>query len=261
MPFCSLLARAETEPDGALRRVGGTGAPASLLCGVYRFDAGGPHPLLRSLLPLVHVPALPVRTDRRLARVVELLAAEVVDAGPGAAVVVDRLVDVLFVHVLRTWLEREPDGCTTGWLRSLADREVGLALTRIHGDSSRPWTVQTLAAEVGLSRAAFARRFSALVGEPSLGYLTRWRLTLAADLLDRTDQPLSSVATRVGYASGFALSRAFSRAHGESPSVFRARRQSVVRPPSLHGQRGTPTAPPTRAHSKRSAGSIALDIQ
>ncbi|WP_175009628.1 MULTISPECIES: AraC family transcriptional regulator [unclassified Cellulosimicrobium] len=151
---------------------------------------------------------------------VEMLAREVVQDLPGQEAVLDRLLDLLLISCLRTWLSRDD---APGWYRADADPVVGAALRLVHHDPARAWTVDTLAREVGLSRAAFSRRFTALVGEPPMGYLTGWRLDLAADLLLEPDATLASVARAVGYATPFALSAAFKRVRGVSPAAHRAR--------------------------------------
>jgi AraC-like DNA-binding protein len=104
---------------------------------------------------------------------------------------------------------------------ALADPAVGAVLARMHEDPARPWTVATLAAEAGLSRAAFARRFSVLLGEPPIAYLTRWRMTRAQTMLRAGNAPLSAVAREVGYESPFAFAKAFKRFTGQSPGRYR----------------------------------------
>lgn len=151
---------------------------------------------------------------------VEMLAREVVQDLPGQEAVLDRLLDLLLISCLRTWLSR-PDA--PGWYRADADPVVGAALRLVHHDPARPWTVDALAREVGLSRAAFSRRFTELVGEPPMTYLTGWRLDLAADLLLEDGATVASVARAVGYGTPFALSAAFKRVRGVSPTEHRER--------------------------------------
>jgi AraC-like DNA-binding protein len=150
---------------------------------------------------------------------VEMLAREVVQDLPGQEAVLDRLLDLLLISCLRTWLSRPG---APGWYRADADPVVGTALRLIHHDPARPWTVDALAREVGLSRAAFSRRFAELVGEPPMAYLTGWRLDLAADLLLEDGATVASVARAVGYGTPFALSAAFKRVRGVSPAEHRA---------------------------------------
>ncbi|PFG42713.1 AraC family transcriptional regulator [Isoptericola jiangsuensis] len=186
------------------------------IMGTYPLDGAVGRRILR-VLPH-RVVLRPGEVDPTL---VDLLAREVVQDLPGQEAVLDRLLDLLLITCLRTWLDR-PDA--PGWYRADADPGVGQALRLIHHDPARAWTVEGLAREVGLSRAAFARRFTGLVGESPMAYLTGWRLDLAADLLLADDDAtLTSVARAVGYATPFALSAAFKRVRGVSPAEHRRR--------------------------------------
>ena len=128
----------------------------------------------------------------------------------------DRLLDLLLIAVLRAWFAR-PEAEAPGWYRAHADPIVGPALRALHHDPAHPWTVAELADRAGVSRAALARRFNDLVGEPPMSFLTGWRIALAADLLREPGATVGSVADRVGYGSAFALSTAFKRLRGISP--------------------------------------------
>ena len=128
--------------------------------------------------------------------------------------------DALRVYVLRTWIEAQPEG-TGGWLGALRDPAVGRAIALVHQAPAHRWTVDVLAAKVGMSRSAFARRFAQLVGVPPLGYVTRWRIELALRSLRDTDRTLAAIASDVGYDSEFAFSRAFKRRLGASPGHYR----------------------------------------
>lgn len=151
---------------------------------------------------------------------VDLLVHELTTDQVGQSTVVDRLVDVVLVATVRAWLAAHPDDAP-GWLSTAHDPVVHGALRAIHDRPAEPWTVLTLAREVDVSRATFAARFRTQVGSPPMAYLTRWRLTLAADLLTATDRTLASIAADVGYGSAFALSAAFSQQMGTSPSRYR----------------------------------------
>jgi AraC-like DNA-binding protein len=131
------------------------------------------------------------------------------------------LLDLLLIAALRAWFAR-PDAPVQGWYRAHGDPVIGPALRLLHNDPARPWTVESLARETGVSRAALARRFTDLVGEPPMTFLTSWRLTLAADLLREPGATVTSVARQVGYGSPFALSAAFKRDRGISPAQFRS---------------------------------------
>ncbi|MEU6012007.1 AraC family transcriptional regulator [Streptomyces sp. NPDC047453] len=202
----------------------GRGGPVTVvLCGAYQLDPSRTHPLLLTLPDLIHLPADPGRHPE-LHAAVQLLAAETGNPRLGTSATVPALLDTLMMYILRIWLAEQPThGSTTGWAAALNDPAVTAALHAVHRDPAAPWTVAKLAAEAGLSRAAFARRFSALIGQPPLGYLTWWRLTMAARLLRATQAPLRSIAAQVGYTSEFAFANAFKRTHGLAPGAYRRR--------------------------------------
>lgn len=194
------------DPDGSL----------VMLCGTYEVD-GAVSDRLLGALPR----HLVVRSDRADQRLVALLGDEVVHDGHGQQAMLDRLLDLLLVATLRQWFTDNP-GVAPAWFVGAADPVVGPAVRLIHDEPARQWTVASLAAEVGASRAGFARRFAEVMGEPPMTYLTNWRLALAADLLLDPGATLGSVAVRVGYSSPYALSAAFSRVRGISPRQHRS---------------------------------------
>jgi AraC-like DNA-binding protein len=187
-----------------------------LLTGTYQLDGEVGGRLLRALPPLAIVGA-----DALESPLIALLAEEIVRDAPGQEAVLDRLLDLLLIAAVRAWLSREGAGAP-GWYRAGADPVVGVALRLIHDEPAHPWTVAELAAAAGISRAALARRFTELVGEPPMGYLADWRIALAADLLLDPGATIGSVAGQVGYGSPFALSAAFKRLRGISPREHRA---------------------------------------
>jgi AraC-like DNA-binding protein len=193
-------------PDGTTVMVTGTYQVLSEIC----------EPLLDALPPLVVV-----RGDSWDTPLVPLLADETVKDEPGQEAVLDRLLDLLLIAVLRTWFSR-PEAEPPAWYRAHGDPVVGRALRLLHDDPAHPWTVAELATAANVSRAAMARRFTSLVGQPPLAYLTTWRLAMAADLLREPDTTIGAVAGRVGYGSSFALSAAFKRVRGISPREHRA---------------------------------------
>jgi AraC-like DNA-binding protein len=175
---------------------------------------------------------LKVEVDTWSRPLVDLLAAEVVRDEPGQEVVLDRLLDLLVVGAVRRWMAGE---AASPWHRAATDPVVAPAIRLLKADPARPWTVASLAAEVGVSRALLARRFTDAVGEPPMAFLTEWRLALAADLLRDTDATIGAVAHQVGYGSPFALSTAFKRAHGISPKQYRVRAPAAGTPTAPHG--------------------------
>ncbi|GAA2307137.1 AraC family transcriptional regulator [Nonomuraea roseoviolacea subsp. roseoviolacea] len=181
-----------------------------LITGTYQMDGEISRRLLDALPLLLVQPGGPV---------IGLLGAEIVRDDPGQEVVLDRLLDLLLISTLRSWLN---DNDAPAWYRAQSDPVVGRALRMMHNNPAHPWTVASLAAAVGVSRASLARRFTDLVGEPPMAFLTDWRLALAADLLREPDATIGSVARKVGYGSSFALSAAFKRVRGISPQEHRA---------------------------------------
>lgn len=187
-----------------------------LLTGTYQLRSEVSQRLLGALPALLAFPG-----DSWRHPLVEYLADEIGRDLPGQEAVLDRLLDLLLIAVLRAWLDR-PEARAPGWYRAHGDATVGPALRLMHNEPAHPWTVASLAKAAGVSRAALARRFGELVGEPPMTFLTNWRLTLAADLLREPDATVGSVARQVGYSSPFALSTAFKRVRGISPREHRA---------------------------------------
>jgi len=196
-------------------RTWGTSADAGsvLLTGTYQ-DAGEVSRRLVDALPRLIV----LRDRDWQCPVIPLLADEIGKDDVGQEAVLDRLLDLLVVSVLRAWFA---DHDAPAWYRAQADPVAGRAVRLLHNNPAHPWTVASLAAEVGVSRAALARRFTDLVGEPPMAFLTGWRLALAADLLLEPDATVGAVARRVGYTSPFTFSTAFKRHYGVSPQVHR----------------------------------------
>ena len=190
--------------------------PTELVTGTYQVQTAVSRRLLDTLPPLVVIPAEALRSP-----LVGFLADEIVRDEPGQEAVLDRLLDRLLVATLRAWYAR-PEAGAPGWYRANGDPVVGPALRLLHHRPADPWTVDALAAATGVSRAALARRFTSMVGEPPMAFLTGWRLTLAADLLREPGATVESVARQVGYGSSFALSTAFKRVRGVSPREHRA---------------------------------------
>jgi AraC-like DNA-binding protein len=199
-------------PDGA----------TVMLTGTYELDSEVSHRLLRALPRLLVLP-----DEDWESPLVPLLAAEIGRDEPGQEAVLDRMLDLLVIAVLRAWFAR-PDAHPPGWYRAYGDPVVGQALRLMHHNPAHRWTLAELAREVGMSRAALARRFQKLVGEPPMTFLAGWRIALAADLLREPGATLGSVAPQVGYGSPFALSSAFKRLRGVSPQDYRSRSGPVL---------------------------------
>ena len=206
------------EPAEIGARTYGDGLPGAteLLRGLYELDGDAGRRITAMLPAVAVVPAGP-RTRATL----DQLSAEAASTEPGQEAVLGRLLDLLLAQALRAWCVTEAEAGRKGWYVALLDREVGEALRLLHAAPARGWTVAGLAAEVGMSRASFAARFTRLVGEPPLAYLTGWRMSLAAERLRTSVVPLAAVAREVGYGDAFAFSAAFKRVWGTSPSAWR----------------------------------------
>lgn len=191
-----------------------TDAPTVILTGTYEHHSA----LGAELLAALPTPLVVRRPDPD--PLVAPLSAELVNDAPGQQTVLDRLLDTLTVDTLRAWYVEQGRAAPAWWLGH-HDPIVGEALRRIHDEPAHDWTIAALARAIGISRAGLARRFTALVGEPVMTYLTRWRLTLAADLLANPDTTVAAVAAQVGYASPFGFSTAFKRRYGISPTEHR----------------------------------------
>ncbi|GLY97286.1 AraC family transcriptional regulator [Actinoplanes sp. NBRC 103695] len=202
-----------------------TDEAAQILCGAYRLDQARPHPLIEDLPDVVSLPAGPDRYPGLQASI-DLLRTELTEQSPGKDAVLPALLDVLLVQLIRAWFSTRSQLQDTGWCVALGDQAIARSLRAMHDDPADPWTVASLGARAGLSRAAFARRFTSLVGLPPLGYLTWWRLTTAASLLRTTDAPLSAVARRSGYGSAYAFANAFKREYGISAGAYRRQRRT-----------------------------------
>jgi AraC-like DNA-binding protein len=201
-------------------RHGGGGAPTELVCGAVRFD----HPVARNLVEIlpaiVHIEAAKSSRLDWMQSTLELLAAEARELRPGGEAVITRLADILVIQALRSWIEHDP-AARTGWLGALHDPQIGHAISLIHRDPARAWTVAALADELAMSRSAFAARFTELVDEPAMQYVTRWRMHVARDALESEGATVAQLAGRLGYRSEAAFARAFKRVTGVPPGAVK----------------------------------------
>ena len=209
-------------------RHGGGGAPTLLVCGAVRFDHPAAGNLVDILPPLLHVEASSSPQMDWMQSTLRLMAAEAREKRPGGEAVITRLGDILVVQAIRSWLETDA-AARTGWLGALQDRQIGRALALIHREPSRAWTVASLADELAMSRSAFAARFTELVDEPVMQYVTRWRMQVAVNSLRHEGATVAELASRLGYRSEAAFARAFKRVIGVPPGA-------VKRTPEPHAE-------------------------
>lgn len=209
-------------------RHGAGGAPTTLICGAVRFD----HPAARNLVAIlpriIHIEASNPPQGAWLQSALRLMAAEARELQPGGEAVMTRLADILVIQAIRAWIETDP-AARTGWLGALKDRQIGRAISLIHRQPDRAWTVASLADELAMSRSAFAARFTELVGEPVMHYVARWRMHVALDSLKDEGATVAELASRLGYRSEAAFARAFKRVVGVPPGA-------VKRAPAAEGR-------------------------
>jgi AraC-like DNA-binding protein len=214
------LEREEVSARYEILRHGGGGAPTGLVCGAVRLGHPAARRLVAALPAILHVEGTRTLDAGWMDGTLRLMAAEARELRPGGEAVITRLADILVIQTLRAWIERDP-AARQGWLGALRDRHVGRALALIHREPARDWTVDALADELAMSRSAFAARFTALVGEPAMQYVTRWRMHLALDELTGGDVTVAELADRLGYRSEAAFARAFKRVIGTPPGAVR----------------------------------------
>lgn len=223
----SLVGKSPRGAACALVTHGGGGEETRMLCGSFRFRTG------RKALLLPQLPAVMVLGTRDewdanlLDPILRLMVGEARRQATGTSLAVSRLVEVLFIHVLRAWLESRDLEAAAGWLRALKDARIASALGAMHAKPAHAWTVAELAAAARMSRSPFAARFRDMVGEAPLAYLTRWRMHLASGLLEEDTLGLKEVAGRVGYGSEASFSKAFKSFAGIPPGRWRERQATA----------------------------------
>jgi AraC-like DNA-binding protein len=228
IPFEELMA-AGAQPGSSRRYSLGTaeeGPPAVFFCGAYRFEGDLCDGLLQALPDTLR---LRPTSGSALRATTDMLAREMLRDEPGQQVLLDRLLDVALVHVLREYFAVHAT-TAPAWFRASADPRIGGALRALHANPAHPWTVAELAAVAVLSRAAFARRFTTLLGVAPLAYLAGWRMALARERLRDSDDGLAAIAQSVGYSSEFSFAAAFKRHHGTAPGQWRTRAAALGAP-------------------------------
>jgi AraC-like DNA-binding protein len=201
---------------------GGTGPATKVVCGFLACDARPFNPLLENLPSVIKAGDSPTNDTGWFGQFIRFAMMEAVNRRVGGESVLAKLSELMFIEVIRRYLEALPPE-QTGWLAGLRDPFVGKALTLLHAAPAQNWTLENLAKEIGLSRALLAERFSDFVGVPPMRYLTKWRMQIASELLRGGGANVATVAFEVGYASEAAFSRAFKKMVGVSPSHWRRR--------------------------------------
>lgn len=228
------LPREEVSDRYEILRHGGGGAPTNMVCGAVRFDDPAAEHLIELLPRTIVVDAWTSPEMDWVQGTLRFMTDEARELRPGGETVVTRLADILVIQAIRSWIARDP-AAQTGWLGALRDPQIGRALSLVHRHPERAWTLVSLASEVAMSRSAFAARFVERVGEPTMRYVARFKMRLAFNALREEGVRISALASRLGYGSEAAFSRAFKRCMGVSPGAVR-RDASRARPPLDLGQ-------------------------
>ncbi|MCU7930396.1 MAG: AraC family transcriptional regulator [Candidatus Thiodiazotropha sp. (ex Codakia rugifera)] len=203
-----------------IMRHGGDGELTHLTCGVVRFDHVAGQQLIALLPQVLQIDTWADQEGSWLQSTLRFIAREARELRPGGETVITHLADILIIQAIRSWLDSAPDA-NRGWLAALRDKHVGKALAAIHREPEKDWTLASLAKEVGMSRSGFSARFTDMVGDSAMRYLTQWRMQLARAQLLETSDSLSVLANRLGYQSEAAFCRAFKRVFGVSPGSIR----------------------------------------
>jgi len=209
-------------------RYGGDGEFTHLTCGVVRFDHVAGQRLISQLPNILQVNAWDEEESSWLQSTLRFIAREASALRPGGETVITHLADILIIQAIRSWIDSAPEA-DQGWLAALRDKQVGRALALIHGTPDNGWSLASLAKEVGMSRSGLSARFTKLVGESVMRYLTYWRMQLAHTQLQDTSDSLSVLADRLGYQSEVAFCRAFKRVYGVSPGSVRQAAKSHIK--------------------------------
>ncbi len=197
----------------------GTEPKMLMLCGAFHFEYPHDFPLLHRLPRLIHIPGTLGRMEQGFTDIINIIARESASEQAGSQVMLRRLTELLFIQVIRLWIDQQAQA-SVGWVGALRDQPISTALGMIHQSPEHRWTVKELADVAALSRSAFSARFTELVGEPPLTYLTRWRMLRATRLL-KNEVRVETIADMLGYESEAAFRKAFKREIGIPPAQYR----------------------------------------
>lgn len=210
-----------------LRLGGGTTVTTNMICGAVHFDHPAAQKLIGILPRLICIPPGQLAQQDWITSTLRFMAAEAETLRPGGEAVIMRLSDILVIQAIRSWLEHDP-AARSGWLGAIRDCQIGKAIVQIHANPATPWTIEALAKEAGMSRSAFAARFTELVGEPVMRYVAQWKMQAALTAL-KEGSKIGELAFRLGYQSEAAFSRTFKRNTGASPGAVQKKAGAEIK--------------------------------
>ncbi len=194
-----------------------------LMGGHFEFTPTVQHPFIKTLPKVIHINNTTKELNLWLQQAASLMNEEISDEKIGSKLILERLVDILFVLIIRAYLEQA--NIKDGFLMALKDHRISNSLQSIHESPDKNWTLHQLAATAGMSRSLYCREFKRLVGETPLSYLTHWRILKAKEILSESKENIIEIATKVGYQSEAAFNRLFKSKVGETPASYRRKRQ------------------------------------
>jgi AraC-like DNA-binding protein len=201
----------------------GQGPVSVLIGGHFEFDARPAHPFLTDLPGLIHITHFQSEVRTWLQHTANLIAEELTHEKPGSRIILGRLAEVAFVHLIRAYLEKAEN--PKGFLLALADERISKALTLMQQSPEKEWTLELLSSAAGMSRSLFCNEFKRMVGQTPLSYLTQWRVVRAKELLSTRKDNIREVAYEVGYQSEAAFNRIFKKLAGQTPAHYRRAKQ------------------------------------
>jgi AraC-like DNA-binding protein len=216
----------ELSPPYYIRKLGSGSDKTSMICGFLSCDRLPFNPIIQALPRMIHVPDGYTAGDGWLSNLIKCIMKESRNRRIGSDGVLTRLSELIFIEVLRSYMESLPSDAT-GWLAALSDPHVGRAISLMHTDPKRSWSLPMLSKEVGVSRTVLISRFAESLGVAPMKYLSNWRMQVAAGMLAGETTTIAGIAAEVGYESESSFSRAFKRSTGWSPGAWRKRRHDA----------------------------------
>lgn len=191
----------------------------TLVCGHFEFDRSLDHPFIKELPAIIHIQDTDLKQFSWLKSITDLVIEEARKEQAGSGIIVNKLGEILFVHILRVFMEKNKS--TNGFIAAIQDERISRVLKEIHSSAQKDWSLEQLAQIAAMSRTSFANRFKSLTGETPFNYITQWRLLIAKELLEESTLSVGEIAEQVGYQSEAAFNRVFKKRISQTPLKFR----------------------------------------